>query len=40
LRDTKLIDTRIAPALLEEFGGNGGKMVDLTENSNLLSRLS
>jgi probable LLM family oxidoreductase len=35
---TKLIGTRIAPALREEFDGNDGKMVDMTENSNLLSR--
>jgi alkanesulfonate monooxygenase SsuD/methylene tetrahydromethanopterin reductase-like flavin-dependent oxidoreductase (luciferase family) len=35
---TKLIGTRIAPALREEFDGNDGKMVDMAENSNLLSR--
>ena len=38
MRATKLIGTRIAPALREEFGGNDGKIVDMTENSNLLSR--
>ena len=38
MRATKLIGTRIAPALREEFGGNDGKMVARTENSNLLSR--
>jgi alkanesulfonate monooxygenase SsuD/methylene tetrahydromethanopterin reductase-like flavin-dependent oxidoreductase (luciferase family) len=38
MRATKLIGTRIAPALREEFDGNDGKMVDMTENSNLLSR--
>ena len=38
MRATKLIDTCIAPALREEFSGIDGKIVDMTENSNLLSR--
>ena len=39
MRATKLIGTRIAAALRKEFGGNDGKiMVDMTENSKLLSR--
>jgi hypothetical protein len=38
MRATELIGTRIAPAPREEFGGNDGKMVNITENSNLLSR--
>jgi alkanesulfonate monooxygenase SsuD/methylene tetrahydromethanopterin reductase-like flavin-dependent oxidoreductase (luciferase family) len=38
MRATKLIGTRIAPTLREEFGGNDGKMLSMTENSNLLSR--
>ena len=38
MRATELIGKRVAPALREEFGGNDGKMLDMTENSNLLSR--
>ena len=37
MRATKLIGKRVAPALRQELSGNDGKMVDMTENSNLLS---